>query len=90
MPINDNNNNKQKEVFREKGGQNPLARPDQEPILRRVLGSSLDFASGHGTGGERKKAPAKTKKIRRDQHNTSMGETKFNCTANPTVKLKIQ
>ena len=32
----------------------PLARQDQEPILRQVIGSKLDYPSGHDKGGKGK------------------------------------
>ena len=32
----------------------PLARQDQEPILRQVIGSKLDYPSGHDRGGKGK------------------------------------
>ena len=68
------------------------ARPDQEPTLRRVIGSSLDYSCGHGRGGERGKSANKNKekkkRITRDQHNTAMSETNFNCTTNRQLSFK--
>ena len=32
----------------------PLTRQDQEPILRQVIGSKLDYPSGHDRGGKGK------------------------------------
>ena len=52
-----NKNPNQKHV-RRRGGSHPLARPDQEPVLRQVIGSGLDFPSGHGT---ERKGKTKTK-----------------------------
>lgn len=47
-----------KNTLEEEGGSHPLARPDQEPVLRQVIGSGLDFPSGHGT---ERKGKTKTK-----------------------------
>ena len=49
----------------EKGRQHLLARPDKEPILKRVIGSSLDFPSGHSRGRERKKKSGNKNRERR-------------------------